>query len=294
MSSQRFCGGTAHWAARIAVSAVAAAGIAGMAASRAEATTVYTVKAGDTLGRIAKAHHTTVAALASTNDIVNVNKISVGQTLTICGTVSTSGSTPVSECAPGTPVSYKVSQQVMVADHTTGTKGTWVRYQWSGAAKGWARVSSIVAAVFGSGGVVPASQRVQNTNETPAGVFPIEYAFGRSNPGTKLTYRVIDSCSWFVEDPTQSDYNRWREACTAPATLGEHLADYPVMYQQAAVIGYNYSNPVHYGADSGAGIFLHYALHFTGGCVGLTDLSELTTTIKWLDPAKHPQIVIKR
>ncbi len=295
MSSQRFYGGTAHWIARVAVSAVAAAGIVGATAPTAEASTVYTVKAGDTLARIATTYHTTVTALASSNDIVNVNQISVGQKLTICGTIKASGHAAVSECAPGTPMSFTISQQVMVAQHTSGTKGTWARYQWEGAAKGWVKLSKSSAAVFGSGGVVVASQRVQNTNETPAGVFPIVYAFGRSNPGAHLPYRTIDACSWFVEDPTQPDYNRWREDCAAPATLGEHLADYQnLMYRQAAVIGFNYSHPVRYGAGSGAGIFLHYALHYTGGCVGLPDLTELTNTIRWMNSAQHPQIVIKR
>ncbi|GAA1387068.1 transglycosylase family protein [Pseudonocardia kongjuensis] len=41
----------------------------------------YTVKAGDTLGRIAAANGTSVARLASLNGISNVNLISVGQTL---------------------------------------------------------------------------------------------------------------------------------------------------------------------------------------------------------------------
>ncbi|BBG05051.1 MULTISPECIES: LysM peptidoglycan-binding domain-containing protein [Pseudonocardia] len=41
----------------------------------------YTVKSGDTLGRIAAANGTSVSRLASLNGISNVNVISVGQTL---------------------------------------------------------------------------------------------------------------------------------------------------------------------------------------------------------------------
>ncbi len=48
------------------------------------ATTVkYTVKAGDTLYSIASKHKTTVSAIASANNITNVNLISVGQVLNI-------------------------------------------------------------------------------------------------------------------------------------------------------------------------------------------------------------------
>ena len=44
---------------------------------------VYTVKAGDTLGKIARANRTTVAKLAELNDIKNVNLIYVGQKIKI-------------------------------------------------------------------------------------------------------------------------------------------------------------------------------------------------------------------
>jgi GH25 family lysozyme M1 (1,4-beta-N-acetylmuramidase) len=43
----------------------------------------YTVKAGDTLSFIAVKHSTTVAAIASANDIKNINNIKVGQVLVI-------------------------------------------------------------------------------------------------------------------------------------------------------------------------------------------------------------------
>ena len=43
----------------------------------------YIVKKGDNLSRIAKAHGTTVDAIAKANNIKNVNLINVGQVLTI-------------------------------------------------------------------------------------------------------------------------------------------------------------------------------------------------------------------
>jgi LysM repeat protein len=44
---------------------------------------MYTVKAGDTLSFIAVKHSTTVAAIASANNIKNINSIKVGQVLVI-------------------------------------------------------------------------------------------------------------------------------------------------------------------------------------------------------------------
>lgn len=43
----------------------------------------YKVKKGDTLSKIAEKHGTTVTVLASINQIANVNKIQVGQVLTL-------------------------------------------------------------------------------------------------------------------------------------------------------------------------------------------------------------------
>ncbi|MDP9807113.1 LysM repeat protein [Trueperella bonasi] len=62
--------------------------------------TTYTVKAGDTLGKIARQHNTTVAKLASDNKIANPNLIHVGQKLTI-GTAQ--ADTPAQAAKPAKP-----------------------------------------------------------------------------------------------------------------------------------------------------------------------------------------------
>lgn len=199
--------------------------------------------------------------------------------------------------APGTSIKPSTSQQVMVATPTRGHLGNWARYQWTGST--WQRIDlRPTSSVFGQGGVVPAYRRVQNTRTTPSGTFGFVSAFGVGNPGTKLSYRKVDSCSWWDENPKDSSYNRFVENCHTglrdPAT-GEHLANYTgSMYRQAAVLDYNYADPrIRSGRRSGAGIFLHYATSYTGGCVALNNRTELNRTIAWLDPAKNPKIVIK-
>lgn len=201
------------------------------------------------------------------------------------------------EHAPGTSVSYKTSRQVMVADRTKASTGTWARYEWRGIGKGcWVKVGQKSTARFGSGGVVAAAKRRQGTNTTPAGSFAIKYAFGEGNPGTRMGYRTIKARSVWVNNPRLKDYNRWRENSTLSGRgVGEDLSGYRDrgLYRQAAVIGYNYDRPVRYGRGSGSGIFLHYSSTATGGCVGLTNRTELNRTIAWLDPAKRPRMVIK-
>ncbi|MDO4412414.1 hypothetical protein [Cutibacterium sp.] len=130
---------------------------------------------------------------------------------------------------------------------------------------------------------------------TPSGTYGFVMAFGSGDPGTKLPYRRIDSCSWWIGDSAAKDYNRWRQDCSKLSrSKNEHLADYVGrQYQQAAALDFNYYSPVRHGAGSGSAIFLHYATSYTAGCVGLDSLSELTRTLRWIDPDKNPRIVIK-
>jgi L,D-peptidoglycan transpeptidase YkuD (ErfK/YbiS/YcfS/YnhG family) len=198
--------------------------------------------------------------------------------------------------APGTSIRPSRSQQVLVADRTSGVRGTYRRFEWRPAEERWARVGSSQA-VFGYGGVVAGSRRVQDTGTTPAGTYRLLYAFGAGDPGTAMRYRPVTDCSHWVLDRDAADYNRWRESCTRRPRDGEHLQTYVQrgLYRHAVVTSFNYDDPrVRSGAGSGGAIFLHYATQYTGGCVGLTSMAELTRTVRWLDPDKRPLIVIKR
>lgn len=222
--------------------------------------------------------------------------LALGATLVPAVQSATPAAAAVSPYAPGTQVSYRTSQQVMVADHTHGSVGSWRRWQWRGTSKGWVRVDSPAYSVFGRNGVVPAARRVQSTDTTPAGTFGFVMAFGVGNPGTAMPYRRVTASSWWDERQSSSTYNRWINGAHGCNTVDcEHLADYTgAQYRQAAVINYNYSGVQHrHGHGSGAGIFLHYARQWTAGCVGVSTHREIDATVRWMDPAQHPVIVIK-
>ena len=73
------------------------------AAAPAEDQTVYVVRAGDTLARIAARYGVSISAIVNANGITNPNHIYVGQRLIIPGAGgSTSGTTP----PPATSSSY--------------------------------------------------------------------------------------------------------------------------------------------------------------------------------------------
>lgn len=276
--------------AGVAAAAAAAVLAAGFVAPAHSART-YQVRAGDTLSGIAARHGVSVTALASANRIADLNLIRVGQVLVLPG--AQGGSTGrAGLTAPGTDVPHTVSRQVLVADHTGGLRGTWARWEWRG--EQWVKVGSAGRTTFGYGGLKPGAARVQGDGSTPTGTYPLRFAFGKADPGTAMPYRTITRCSWWVGS-REGDYNRWRESCADPPRSGEHMLSYMNrgLYVQGVVIGFNYDRPVLSGRGSGTGIFLHYSRGNTAGCVGLTDLAELTETVRWLDPAANPVIVIK-
>lgn len=74
-------------------------------APAASANGTYTVKAGDTLNRIAAANGTSVAALAAANGIQNINLIAVGQVLKLSADATAPAAipAPVQQAAPAQP-----------------------------------------------------------------------------------------------------------------------------------------------------------------------------------------------
>lgn len=80
--------------ANAAASAQSAATQPAASAPAASANGTYTVKAGDTLNRIAAANGTSVAALAAANGIQNINLIAVGQVLKLSADATAPAATP--------------------------------------------------------------------------------------------------------------------------------------------------------------------------------------------------------
>jgi L,D-peptidoglycan transpeptidase YkuD (ErfK/YbiS/YcfS/YnhG family) len=106
-------------------------------------------------------------------------------------------------------------------------------------------------------------------------------------------YHRIACGDWWVEDPRSPYYNRFRhERCNAAPPFrvtSEDLSRSPTAYRHLAVIGYN-SGPIVPGR--GSGIFLHASRDRpTLGCVSL-EITNLTTVLRWLRPARSPRIVI--
>jgi L,D-peptidoglycan transpeptidase YkuD (ErfK/YbiS/YcfS/YnhG family) len=166
---------------------------------------------------------------------------------------------------------------------------------------------------LGWNGFVRADRRQQNTSTTPAGTFPLPWAFGtRPDPGTALPYRQVDPSDWWPYDPRDpATYNVWQprrvRASDWRTSWAEDLSSFGRQYRHAVVVGFNLPGDVHRSggewvagrtADTrrGGGIFLHVQARAvrdrpTAGCVAMPP-RQVAALLRWLDPAERPVVVM--
>jgi L,D-peptidoglycan transpeptidase YkuD (ErfK/YbiS/YcfS/YnhG family) len=140
--------------------------------------------------------------------------------------------------------------------------------------------------------------RKQNSGKTPAGMFALgPMAFGNGpSPGTHLAWRTVKSNDYWVLDAShQPSFNRYltRKAGDPWRTSeAERLASFKTQYRYAVVVGWNKPNTGRSTPSYGGGIFLHVnGRGATAGCVSVPH-DRMASITRWLDPAKHPVIVI--
>jgi len=174
---------------------------------------------------------------------------------------------------------------------TTATLSAWKKV-----GSGWVRVYGPLKAWVGVDGVGKASEY---TSKTPAGSFTLTQAFGRlANPGTRLSYFTTTPSDWWVGQ--SGKYYNTHQRCRAGQSCSwhspsEHLYYETPYYNYAAVIDYNTPNaPGGVKQHAGSAFFFHVhpsGTGGTGGCVAIAQ-SQLVKILQWLNPAKHPRIVI--
>ena len=188
-----------------------------------------------------------------------------------------------------------------VSSGTTNAARTGTLTWWRRQGTTWIKVGSAPAR-FGYNGL--SDNRLEGDGTTPTGIYTLPLAFGlEPDPGTRLPWRHVDAGSWWDENSLKPRYNTWYENCpstvcwkatTRSAHSSEHLADYPLQYAYAALIGFNAgtSKVLPPTRPSGSGIFLHVNGHgYTAGCVSIPQ-SSLISLLRWLNPAAKPHIAI--
>jgi len=165
----------------------------------------------------------------------------------------------------------------------------------------WHAVDGPMPAQLGRAGLSEAHKEGDGT--TPVGVFTMHETFGiKPLNGLALPYRLVGPDDWWVSDSSKpAIYNTWQT--TTPdehgtptrwdPTHAEHLSTFGTAYNYAAVIDYNRPPSVDAPVPgNGSGIFLHVSTGKpTSGCVAIGS-DALVSILKWLDPTKHPRIVI--
>jgi len=177
----------------------------------------------------------------------------------------------------------------------------------------WVAVGPRVDAWIGVNGFAPRRERRQNSGETPAGIYRLPMAFGRSSENVaKLPFHRVTPSSYWPYDPrdprtynvlqtNRSPRARWRD----DGQWSERLASYGRAYRLAVVIGYNLPGAVYRhpatgewrtrkpaATNKGGGIFLHvHRSRPTAGCVAI-GLRSMRATARWLDQDANPRIVM--
>jgi L,D-peptidoglycan transpeptidase YkuD (ErfK/YbiS/YcfS/YnhG family) len=153
---------------------------------------------------------------------------------------------------------------------------------------GWQPQFAAMSARVGRDGM--SDHHVEGTPNTPEGMF----AFGSTmygvnpDPGVKFAYHHLVTDDWWNELPGSAGYNTFEHVSTDPGGASEALWKETVDYQYFAFIEYN----VPAVGDRGSGVFLHVQTkNATAGCVSIPK-DDLIKVLTWLDPAKHPRIVI--
>jgi len=202
------------------------------------------------------------------------------------------------------PFAESLQAVVVTTKDWTATQGTARLYERKSVKSSWKSVGDESPIVVGRSGLAwgrdsapeSASEfKKEGDGRSPAGLFPLTYAFGMiEKPQTlKLPYRKIDEHTECVDDVNSFHYNKivgrlqvgifdWKSS--------EKMIQIKPEYDLGVFVAYN-SYPVVKG--NGSCIFLHVwkdANTATSGCTAM-ERGNLEKITAWLDPKKNPYLI---
>lgn len=116
-------------------------------------------------------------------------------------------------------------------------------------------------------------QASEFTSVTPAGTYPLHFAFGiKPNPGTSVPYLQVDEKDYWCGDSSSKLYNQYiridSEDTDWSKEDSERIIDYPGSYDYCLFIGYNVEGV----PGKGSCYFLHCSIGIpTAGCVAIPE-----------------------
>jgi L,D-peptidoglycan transpeptidase YkuD (ErfK/YbiS/YcfS/YnhG family) len=186
------------------------------------------------------------------------------------------------------------AQQVILVDAPNAASTTATLFTFENDGSGWHQVFAPMPAVDGVNGWIPGPARHEGDGATPEGMYAIgSTMYGtQPDPGTLFPYHQLVCGDWWDEDSSSAGYNTFQHVpCgSEPSYAGDSEALWTEgnAYPSMAVIDFNTppSGPI------GSGIFLHANIGApTQGCVSLP-YSDLIQVLTWLNPARHPVVVM--
>lgn len=195
---------------------------------------------------------------------------------------------------------------VVITPSWTSTKGTMQRFERAMPTSEWRSLGSAVPAVVGRTGIAwgvgfdgisaEGPHKHEGDGKAPAGVFPLDTAFGfaprDSMPTVKLPYVQLLPTTDCVDDVASAHYNTVvdkQSVTRVDWNSAEHMREV-AQYKIGVIVGYNAAPPV---KGRGSCIFLHIwggPDSHTAGCTAF-DEAKLRDLMMWLDPTKRPLVV---
>ncbi len=139
-------------------------------------------------------------------------------------------------------------------------------------------------------------RKIEGDGRSPAGIFPLDTAFGFSPADSmrwvRLPYVQLTSTTECVDDTASVHYNTVINRDAVPRVdwqSAEHMRKV-AQYRLGVIVGYNASPPV---KARGSCIFFHIwagPRSTTVGCTAL-DARELERLMAWLEPRARPTVV---
>lgn len=192
---------------------------------------------------------------------------------------------------------------LVVTPSWDSTSGTLRRFARAGASAPWRRVGAAVPVVVGASGLAWGADSLGSPDDplkregdgrSPAGVFPLDRAFGFAStmPQLRMPYVPLLAGTECVDDTSSVHYNTVVNRDRVPSvdwTSSEHMRRI-AQYQVGVIVGYN-TRPVSKGR--GSCIFLHIwdgPGSSTAGCTAFprADVEQL---LAWLDARRQPVLV---
>jgi D-alanyl-D-alanine dipeptidase len=184
--------------------------------------------------------------------------------------------------------------------------GTLRRYERAADGDAWTAVGDVVPVAVGHAGLAWGSDALRRSaseprkregdGRAPAGVFPLDTAFGFAAdgdaPALRLPYVPLIAGSECVDDGASVHYNTVVDRARVPQvdwTSSERMRQIR-QYRIGVIVGYNAPAPV---AGRGSCIFLHIWSGPGVGTAGCTAFpaSAVETVVRWLDRSRRPMLV---